>query len=96
MGIDPFEEFEQLTNWPARHNFVPALDVWEDEQTWGKKLQKAAQKEPVGFSTEIEKIPDDWEKAPVAGGSTDVAEVSHITPTAGFRFKEKISSGRLR
>ena len=56
----------------------------DEEQVWGKKLQKAALKEEKGFDTKIKTIPDDWEKIPPNGGSTDVAEVSFIVPTAGF------------
>ena len=56
----------------------------EEEQEWGKKLQEAALKEEKGFQTEIKPIPDDWEKLSPTGGSTDVAEVSLIAPTAGF------------
>lgn len=29
MGVDPFDEFDQFFNWPAR-SFTPAVDVWED------------------------------------------------------------------
>ena len=56
----------------------------EAEQEWGKKLQEAAQKDQKGFNTKIKPIPEGWEKIPPNGGSTDVAEVSYITPTAGF------------
>jgi aminobenzoyl-glutamate utilization protein B len=56
----------------------------EEEQEWGKKLQDYALKEQKGFEMKIKPIPDDWEKLPPNGGSTDVAEVSHIVPTAGF------------
>lgn len=57
----------------------------EEEQEWGKKLQEAAQKDQKGFNTKIKPIPEGWEKIPPNGGSTDVAEVSYITPTAGFK-----------
>jgi aminobenzoyl-glutamate utilization protein B len=56
----------------------------EEEQEWGKKLQEAAQKDQKGFETKIKPIPEGWEKLPPNGGSTDVAEVSYIAPTAGF------------
>jgi aminobenzoyl-glutamate utilization protein B len=56
----------------------------EEEQEWGKKLQEAAQKDQKGFNTKIKAVPENWEKIPPNGGSTDVAEVSYITPTAGF------------
>jgi len=56
----------------------------EEEQEWGKKLQEAAQKDQKGFETKVKPIPEAWEKLPPNGGSTDVAEVSYIAPTAGF------------
>lgn len=56
----------------------------DEEQVWGKKLQEAALKEQKGFDTKVKSIPDDWEELSPTGGSTDVAEVSLITPTAGF------------
>ncbi|OJJ16356.1 amidohydrolase [marine bacterium AO1-C] len=55
-----------------------------EEQAWGKQLQKAAGKKELGFKTDIKKMPKDWKKVLPSGGSTDVAEVSFITPTAGF------------
>lgn len=55
-----------------------------EEQAWGKKLQKATGKEEKGFMTKIEKIPANWRTVLPSGGSTDVAEVSFLTPTAGF------------
>jgi aminobenzoyl-glutamate utilization protein B len=58
----------------------------EEEQVWGKKLQEATQKEQKGFDGKVKPIPEAWEKIPPNGGSTDVAEVSYITPTAGFNI----------
>ena len=55
----------------------------EEEQQFAKSLQENLGKEPVGFSTTIEALPDSVQ--PPSGGSTDVAEVSYITPTVGFR-----------
>lgn len=55
-----------------------------EEQAWGKKLQKAAGKKEEGFRTDVKKIPNNWRSVLPSGGSTDVAEVSFITPTAGF------------
>ncbi|HAS45368.1 MAG TPA: amidohydrolase [Microscillaceae bacterium] len=63
---------------------VGAPKFTEEEQAWGKKLQKSAGKKALGFKTDIKKIPSDWRKVLPSGGSTDVAEVSFITPTAGF------------
>ena len=56
----------------------------EQEQAFAKELQKNLGKEDTGFSTEIEALADSL--LPPSGGSTDVAEVSHIVPTVGFRI----------
>lgn len=56
-----------------------------DDHNWGKKLQESANKPQSGFHTAINPIPDNWEEISPGGGSTDVAEVSYIAPTAGFR-----------
>ena len=64
--------------------YVGAPVFTDEEQEWGKKLQEATLKEQKGFETDMETIPEDWEKMPPGGGSTDVAEVSFIAPTAGF------------
>ena len=57
----------------------------EEEQKWAKELQRNTQKEEKGFLTNIKDIPSDWKTKLPEGGSTDVAEVSFITPTVGFR-----------
>ena len=64
--------------------YVGAPVFTDEEQEWGKKLQKAALKDQKGFATDIVLIPENWEKIPAGGGSTDVAEVSFLAPTAGF------------
>ena len=56
----------------------------EEEQTWAKNLQKSTEKEEKGFMTATELMPEGWENLSPTGGSTDVAEVSFIAPTAGF------------
>jgi aminobenzoyl-glutamate utilization protein B len=53
-----------------------------EEQEYAKSLQESLDKEPKGFSEDIETIADSLQ--PPSGGSTDVAEVSFITPTVGF------------
>lgn len=63
---------------------VGAPQFTAEEQAWGKKLQKAAGKKEEGFRTKIKKIPANWRKVLPSGGSTDVAEVSFLAPTAGF------------
>jgi len=55
----------------------------EDEQAFARELQAFLEIEEKGYNTEIEPLADEPE--PASGGSTDVAEVSYITPTVGFR-----------
>lgn len=57
-------------------------DFTEEEQEFARSLQENLDKEPKGFSTDIEALADSL--LPPSGGSTDVAEVSYITPTVGF------------
>ncbi len=57
----------------------------EEEQKWAKELQRNTEKKEKGFLTDIKNIPADWKNKLPDGGSTDVAEVSFITPTVGFR-----------
>ncbi len=54
----------------------------EEEQAFARSLQEFLGLDQKGFNTEVEPLADEPE--PVSGGSTDVAEVSYITPTAGF------------
>lgn len=55
----------------------------EAEQTFGRSLQGFVEKEALGFIDTIALLADT--PLPVSGGSTDVAEVSRLAPTAGFR-----------
>ncbi len=55
----------------------------EAEQTFGRALQGFVEKEALGFIDTIALLADT--PLPVSGGSTDVAEVSRLAPTAGFR-----------
>jgi aminobenzoyl-glutamate utilization protein B len=54
----------------------------EDEQRFARELQRELKLPEIGLDTTIRKLAADVE--PVEGGSTDVAEVSYITPTAGL------------
>jgi aminobenzoyl-glutamate utilization protein B len=54
----------------------------EKEQAFGRALQKFLGKKEKGFHPTVEPLA--VEPRPLEGGSTDVAEVSWITPTAGF------------
>lgn len=52
------------------------------EQEFGKSLQQFLEIEQTGFVGEIQPLAESEEAA--TGGSTDVCEVSHIVPEAGF------------
>jgi aminobenzoyl-glutamate utilization protein B len=54
----------------------------DDEQAFARQLQRNAGKKEIGFNEKIGKLADSL--GAVEGGSTDVAEVSWIVPTAGF------------
>ncbi|MFO7894365.1 MAG: hypothetical protein R6U63_11575, partial [Longimicrobiales bacterium] len=55
----------------------------EEEQAFAREIQRATGKEEKGMHTGIDSLPD--EEVPAQGGSTDVAEVSRIAPTAKIR-----------
>jgi len=55
----------------------------EDEQQFAKELQAYVDKPQLGYIDTLVELADEIQ--PVSGGSTDVAEVSRIAPTAGFR-----------
>jgi aminobenzoyl-glutamate utilization protein B len=61
---------------------VGAPEYTEEEQAFARELQRFLEVDEDGFSDEIEEITEAPE--PPSGGSTDVAEVSYITPTVGF------------
>lgn len=79
---------EMLLNRPlqeaAQHNLelVGAPHFSEEEQAFARNLQKFLKLEPTGYSEEI--LPLAAGPEPPSGGSTDVAEVSWITPTVGL------------
>ncbi len=81
---------EYLLNRPLQEVIQSNLELvgppsyTEEEQTFAKSLQRYVEKEEHGFVDSITHLAD--ESGPVSGGSTDVAEVSWITPTAGFRI----------
>ncbi|MBL8897874.1 MAG: amidohydrolase [Planctomycetes bacterium] len=52
----------------------------ESEQEFGKNLQRAFGLSPKGYPTDV--LPFDPQAPPIPGGSTDVANVSWVTPTA--------------
>jgi aminobenzoyl-glutamate utilization protein B len=59
-----------------------APEFSDEDQAFARELQKALGIEEKGLNAEIEPLAD--EELPVSGGSTDVAEVSRITPTVQF------------
>jgi aminobenzoyl-glutamate utilization protein B len=59
---------------------APAFD--DEEQVFARELQKFLELEPTGLSEEL--TPLSAEVEPPEGGSTDVAEVSWITPTVSI------------
>lgn len=67
----------------ANLEYVGAPPFTDEEQQFARQLQRFLELEEVGYNTEIKPLADEPE--PVSGGSTDVAEVSHIVPTAGVR-----------
>jgi aminobenzoyl-glutamate utilization protein B len=81
---------EYLLNRPLQEamqknlELVGAPEFSEEEQGFARSLQRFVQKEEKGFNTEVKSLPN--EIGQVEGGSTDVAEVSWIVPTAGFRI----------
>ena len=66
----------------ANLELISAPEFTEEEQEFAKALQNYVGVEEVGFVYEVKPLADKPE-AP-RGGSTDVAEVSYMAPTAGF------------
>ena len=79
---------EYLLNRPLQEalqkniELVGAPAFAEQEQEFARLLQRSVNKEEKGFNDKIKPLPD--KPGEVEGGSTDVAEVSWIVPTAGF------------
>lgn len=79
---------EYLINRPLQEAFQRNLELVgpvpysEEDQEFARTLQENLGIESSGYKTEILPLPDTLE--PASGGSTDVAEVSYLTPTAGF------------
>lgn len=79
---------EYLLNRPLQEalyenmKLVGPVSFDEEEQSFAKELQKFLNVEQKGYATEIKELGS--ELKPASGGSTDVAEVSFMAPTAGF------------
>jgi aminobenzoyl-glutamate utilization protein B len=80
---------EYLLNRPLQEALQKNLELvgapryTEDEQEFARSLQRLTGKEEKGFNDKVKPLPA--EPGEVKGGSTDVADVSWIVPTAGFR-----------
>jgi len=61
---------------------VGAPDFTDVDQEFARELQRALELDETGLSIAIKPLAE--EPLPVSGGSTDVAEVSHIAPTVGL------------
>jgi len=66
----------------ANLELVGDVGFTDQEQEFGKSLQRYLEIEEKGFVGEIQPLAEEIE--PVTGGSTDVCEVSYIVPQAGF------------
>lgn len=80
---------EMLLNRPLQEALQANLEavgpprLTDEDQEFARALQRSLGIEEKGYETAIEPLAS--EPGPVEGGSTDVAEVSYIVPTAGFR-----------
>ena len=77
LGNRPLQEAMQ-----ANLELVGPPPFTEEDQAFARELQKFIGIDEVGLVQEIKPLAD--EEEPPSGGSTDVAEVSYITPTVGF------------
>jgi aminobenzoyl-glutamate utilization protein B len=62
----------------------------EEEHTFAKALQKELEKEETGMPTKVGKLRGGESRTFVGGGSSDVGEVSRVTPTASIRFPGQV------
>jgi len=62
----------------------------EEENEFAKALQKELGKTEEGMPTEVNEIRNYNEQRFVGGGSSDVAEVSRVVPTATLRFPGRV------
>jgi aminobenzoyl-glutamate utilization protein B len=82
--------YEYLLNRPLQEALQKNLELvgapryTEAEQEFARSLQRVTGKEEKGFNDKVKPLPD--KPGEIKGGSTDVADVSWIVPTAGFRI----------
>lgn len=62
----------------------------EEEHAFAKALQKELGKEETGMPTKVGKLQGAGNRTFVGGGSSDVGEVSRVTPTASVRFPGQV------
>ena len=62
----------------------------EEEHAFARALQKELGKEETGMPTEVGKLRGGGSRTFVGGGSSDVGEVSRVTPTASVRFPGQV------
>jgi len=62
----------------------------EEEQVFAKTLQKELGKEEKGMPTYVDTLKDPSNRTFVGGGSSDVGDVTLITPTATIRFPGQV------
>ena len=79
---------EYLLNRPLQEALQANMEALGDPEypeefhEFARQLQSFLGLEETGLATEVEPLPDEPEQG--MGGSTDVAEASHMMPTAGF------------
>jgi len=67
------------------------IPTWtEEEHEFAKALQRELGKEEKGMPTEVDSLKDPSHSTFVGGGSSDVGDVSLITPTATIRFPGQV------
>jgi len=80
-GTYPYLPNHELSRLLAKNmQFVGAPDFSEEDQAFGKAMQRHLDIEEKGFSTDVEEYSDEETRG---GGSTDVADVSWLIPTSG-------------
>ncbi len=83
-GVHAYLLNRPLSELMDRNLRAAGAPVWtEEEQAFARAIQEQTDKPTEGMFVGIEELPDEEQPAP--GGSTDVAEVSRIVPTAKLR-----------
>jgi aminobenzoyl-glutamate utilization protein B len=86
LAVDYYGMYDLLPNTPLAERMQKHLEMVglpkysKEELEFAKSLQKEAGVEPTGMTTKVMPLPNE----PKVGGSTDVGDVSWITPTMGL------------